>query len=434
MTKEIKQCSVVIIGAGVTGTAVAYALATMSSIKDVVILEKESEPGTVNSSATNNSQTLHTGDIETNYSLAKALSVKEKAEVLYEYVLSKDDPTLATKCNKMVLGVGKKEVEELKSRFTALAPHYPHLKLLDAVDIALLEPSVMAERKIGEPVVALSSTDGVMINYQELSKQLLKDAKAKNEQLEVAFDTRVLSVHEDPDAFIVRTIDCTYCTRTVVFACGAYSLHFAHMLGYGKKFALLPVAGSYFVVKNALKGKVYRVQQPNLPFAAVHGDPEITDPSVTRFGPTTRVLPLMERHHYETMKDFAGLYRNNVLKGIHALLQIVVRKRLSWYVFKNMLYDIPGIGKYLFLREARSIIPSLTYGDIELRKGAGGIRPQLVDLLEKDIPMGDATIMGKRCIFNTTPSPGASMCLANGIEYAKMLEEMLARKSIRPLG
>lgn len=416
---------VVIIGAGVTGTALAYVLSMFTSIRDVLVLEKAERPGTVNSSAENNSQTLHTGDIETNYSLANALSVRDKAKLLEIYTDSKGDPNLSKHCNKMVLGIGDKEVEILKDRFDNFKIHYPGMQLLSGRDIATWEPAVMKNRNPASTVAALASTNGLMINYQMLSSHFITDAKACNQHMDVFFGAHVSHVSEGSDHVIISTSHGDITADAVMFASGAYSLFFAHMLGYGKCFTMLPVAGSFFEAKKALTGKVYRVQTEGIPFAAIHGDPDITDGKLTRFGPTTKPLPLMERHHYNTILDFFKTYRGNFLRGVLSLFRIVVKKRLIGYVAKNALFDTPFLGKWMFLKEARTVIPSISYGDLRLRKGAGGIRPQLVDTTTMELMMGDATIRGGRCIFNTTPSPGASVCLANGVVYAKELVEKL---------
>lgn len=120
----------------------------------------------------------------------------------------------------------------------------------------------------------------------------------------------------------------------------------------------------------------------------------------------------MERHKYETFFDFLKLPLVS-LRGIASLFKIIRQNKLVGYVAKNMVYDLPLIGKFFFLKEVRVIIPSMRYSDLKLRRGAGGIRPQIVDLPTGTLQMGDATIVGDNIIFNTTPSPGASICLGN---------------------
>src|SRR3989344_8353929 len=61
-------------------------------------------------------------------------------------------------------------------------------------------------------------------------------------------------------------------SRAVVFDADSYSLLFAKRLSYGRGFSLIPVAGTFFFFKRVLNGKVYTVQDPRLPFSAVHGE------------------------------------------------------------------------------------------------------------------------------------------------------------------
>jgi malate dehydrogenase (quinone) len=81
-----------------------------------------------------------------------------------------------------------------------------------------------------------------------------------------------------------------------------------------------------------------------------------------------------------------------------------------------LIFDIPLVGKRLFLKEARKIVPSLQLSELQFAKGYGGIRPQIVNTKTKRLEMGEAKIVGENILFNITPSPGASTCLQNA-EY-----------------
>ncbi len=77
-------------------------------------------------------------------------------------------------------------------------------------------------------------------------------------------------------------------------------------MGHGTDYGCLPMAGSFYMTtKKILNGKVYMVQHPKLPFAALHGDPDILANGFTRFGPTALALPKLERYHgNSTVVDF----------------------------------------------------------------------------------------------------------------------------------
>ncbi|MBT4538901.1 FAD-dependent oxidoreductase, partial [Candidatus Woesearchaeota archaeon] len=111
----MKTYDVAIIGSGVTGSALLYVLSKYSSVKSIALIEKYSELASVQSAKNNNSQTLHFGDIETNYTVDKARSVKEAAEMVKVYVENHEG--LHKKFQKMVLAVGENEIKRLEQRY-----------------------------------------------------------------------------------------------------------------------------------------------------------------------------------------------------------------------------------------------------------------------------------------------------------------------------
>ena len=82
---------------------------------------------------------------------------------------------------------------------------------------------------------------------------------------------------------------------------------------------------------------------------------------------------------------------------------------------RNLVYDIPEVGKRAFLPNVQKVVPSVDVDDIERAKGYGGVRPQIVDTENKELDMGEAKITGDGILFNITPSPGASTALKNAM-------------------
>ena len=99
------------------------------------------------------------------------------------------------------------------------------------------------------------------------------------------------------------------------------------------------------------------------------------------------------------------------------------------YVFKNFLFEVPGINKKLFVQDAQKIVPSLSVDDIEYAKGFGGVRPQVLNKTEKKLMLGEASITEEKgIIYNMTPSPGATSCLGNAERDIKIVCEYLGKK------
>ena len=305
------------------------------------------------------------------------------------------------------MGFGHDQFNLLKKRFVEFKKLFPKLKLINRSEIAVIEPMVIKGRD--EEIIALYSEDGYGINYDMLAENFVKDSKS----VEVKLNEKVEKIIRRNKGYEVVTSKESYNSKLVVVCSGSHSLLFAKSLGYGKEFGILPVAGSFFGTKKKfLSGKVYTIQIEKLPFAAIHGDPYVDNTNEIRFGPTAKVLPLLERHNYSTVFDFLKTSVWN-FRGIISLFKILFDPIIFKYVSKNVLYDFPIIGKVMFIREVRKIVPSIRFSDLEYKKGYGGIRPQIVNWKKMMLQMGDAKIYGENIIFNITPSPGASVCLKN---------------------
>jgi len=408
---------VAIIGGGISGTALLYSLSHYTNIDRIALIEKNPGVALVNSHKTSNSQTLHFGDIETNYTLEKARKVNRAATLVKNYLLQNDSSQeIHSKYHKMVLAKGREEADELRARYQEFKSLFPQLKLIAREEIELLEPNVVKGRAADEEILALYTDEGYTIDFQKLAESFLQKSIVNEQKtIDLMLGTKVKRIKKEGEIYQVETDKEAIAAKVVVFTAGAYSLLFAKSLGYGKDYALLNVAGSFYLAPGVLNGKVYTVQLKKIPFAAIHGDPEVHDASQTRFGPTAKVTPLLEHGKYETFFDYlrtAGLSIAAFLSFFNILSEPTILK----YVVMNFIYDIPLIGKRLFVKEVRKIVPSINLNEVKLAKGYGGIRPQIVNLKTHRLEMGEAKIIGENILFNITPSPGASTCLQNA-EY-----------------
>ena len=415
-----------IVGAGITGASLLYVLTKYANLARIVLLEKYEKPAQINSHYDNNSQTLHFGDIETNYSFEKAGKVKGAASLLARY-LEKNDGVIWRPMPKMVLAVGETEIAELEARFIQFKELFPNLRRLTKEEIGLIEPKILEKRSPQEKLLALFTEKGYGVNFQKLAESFIENAKEEKPKIEIFFNRNVKKIERRNGIWEISTNEGTLKTRVAILAAGPHSLIFAKQAGYGKDFGILPVAGSFYSAKNALKNKVYTMQIKKLPFAAVHGDPDVNEPEETRFGPTAKVLPILERHHYSTLFDFLKTSAFN-LDGVFSLLKILSDKTISKYILKNLAFDIPFLGKLLFLKEVRKIVPSMKYGQLSRKKKIGGIRPQIVNTKTKKLEMGEAKIIGENIIFNITPSPGASVCLKSAFDDALTLKQFFGEE------
>lgn len=416
---------VVIVGSGVTGTALLYLLAKYSTVGRILLLEQYDQLASVSSHATQNSQTLHFGDIETNYSLEKARAVKQAADMIVRYTEGLDDASsILSRQQKMVLAVGEAEVALLRARHEEMRSLFPSLRVFERKELTVREPTVVEGRSASEPIMALGTDDGYTINFGSLAMSFVAQAETQGSRVEIRRSTQVQGIQKTETGFQTTTSHGIISSRSVVVSAGAHSLSLAHSLGFGRDLSIIPVAGFFYEAANRLRGKVYTIQNPKLPFAAIHGDPDILDTTKMRFGPIAKALPLLERGKWATVWDFLRVFPLT-LDAFKSVWKINTDPVVRSFIFKNFWYDLPFIGPQLFIEAVQKIIPNMKKTDIAFGHKLGGIRPQVVNLREHRIQLGEAKIVEQGIIFNITPSPGASVCLATAHSDAKKLIEWL---------
>ena len=430
-----KHYEVIIIGGGITGSALAYVLAEFSGIENIALLEKYEGLATLNSKASANSQTIHCGDIETNYDLQKATEVKRKADMIVKYCQKHGyENKFLFQGQKMALGVGESEVELIKERFEKFKELYPYLQLFDKEELKKIEPKLVFDgrgEERAEDIVAMGVQSGVYttIDYGAMANSFVQNAKnVDGKTCDLYLNTEVQNITKVGDKLYIRTANrLSLSADFVVVDAGAHSLWLAHKMGLGQDLSTICIAGSFYLTKQKLlNGKVYMVQNPKLPFAALHGDPDLLADGCTRFGPTALTLPKLER--YKGCRSVPEFFQslNFDMDVAKVIWQNFGDSEVRDFLIRNIGFEIPILGKKLFVKNARKIIPSIREEDIYYAKGFGGVRPQVISHSQKKLILGEARIgENPGIIFNMTPSPGATSCLGNALRDAKSACEYL---------
>ena len=424
-----KHYEVIIIGGGITGSALAYVLAEFSGIRNIALLEKYEGLATLNSKASANSQTIHCGDIETNYDLQKATEVKRKADMIVKYCQKHGyENKFLFQGQKMALGVGESEVELIKDRFEKFKELYPYLQLFDKEELKKIEPKLVFDgrgEERAEDIVAMGVQSGVYttIDYGAMANSFVQNAKnVEGKTCDLYLNTEVQNITKVGDKLYIRTANrLSLSADFVVVDAGAHSLWLAHRMGLGLDLSTICIAGSFYLTKQKLlNGKVYMVQNPKLPFAALHGDPDLLAGGCTRFGPTALTMPKLER--YKGCRSVPEFFQslNFDMDVAKVIWQNFGDSEVRDFLIRNIGFEIPILGKKLFVKNARKIIPSIREEDIYYAKGFGGVRPQVISHSQKKLLLGESRIgENPGIIFNMTPSPGATSCLGNALRDAK---------------
>jgi len=410
-----------IIGSGVAGSALLFTLSRYTNLRNIILFEKYDEPAMINSNPKANSQTLHIGDIETNYTLEKAAKVKHNASMIAHYISHFGyEETIGFRRDKMILAVGKEEIARLEERYRTFSELFPYFVKMGRDELSEREPRITEGRK--EDVMALGVNGEIStVDFKKLSESFVEKALDEDKNIQMHYNEEVTTIRKIKGMYEIVTPNSTYHARSVVANAGAYSLLFAQRMGYGEEWAILPIGGSFFFTKEKLlNSKVYTMQNPKLPFAAVHADPDITAGWSTRFGPTAFALPKLERYRQLHIKDLykaMGINRDT----LEVYYDLFKDKTIRNYIIHNVFDEMPIIGKHAFLKDAQKIIPSLHASDLVAAESYGGMRPQIVDKKNHKLMMGEAKLIEEGAIFNMTPSPGASTSLAIAEKDAQTL-------------
>jgi malate dehydrogenase (quinone) len=447
---ERPSTDVLIVGGGVCGTALLFLLARYTNLRHLTLVERYGQFARVNSRSSSNSQTIHCGDIETNYTLEKAIKVQSIAGMIGRYasLLPADQRERCVfNTQKMVLAVGEVEVQKLRDRFQRFSPYFPGMQLVEKQAIADWEPKVALRngQLRSEELLAIGIRDqATAVDYEALSDSFVDQARQgfaghPERALALHLGTELRSLAPDGDGFVAELAPWpgmegapgrlsarqTLRARHVVVNAGAHSLLLAQRMGYGRQYSCLPVAGSFYFTPAVLRGKVYTVQNDKLPFAALHGDPDVRVAGQTRFGPTALLLPMLERYRPASIAEFFQVLR---LDG-HVLAvfrQLFADAEIRAYILRNLLYEVPGLRRKLFLADVRKIVPDLQIDDLQFAKGYGGVRPQLIDKEQRKLMLGEVSIPARPgLVFNVTPSPGGTCCLGNALRDARAVVERL---------
>ncbi len=412
--------NIAIIGGGAVGTALAYSLARYSDIPQITLIEKEPWWGMVTSSPWSNAQTCHRGRIESNYGEHKTEWLKMAGGWIEGYV--ERHSGLAKMTRQTLLAVGD-EVPTLRARYAWEHKLFPDVELYERDAIASIEPAVMEGRDPDQQVLAISSPNGYTVDYGKLAASFIEEADGR---LETILKKEVTAIERAGDGYLIRMGDETITADYLVVAAGTHSLPFAHSLGVATNLIELPVAGGFFYTPRMLNGKVYTMQIEGLPFAAVHGDPDIARPDRDRYGPTAIALPILDRkidtpaEYWASVNEFLRMIATpdkDFIGSMRTAMGILFQEPVRSFMAKNLLYLGPG-KRRAFLPSIRKVVPTMRLKDVEVAKDdfgdmVGGIRPQVVDRHTKEMLMGDVTIKAPRARFKVTPSPGATACLEN---------------------
>lgn len=291
---------VLIIGAGVVGTATARELARLQL--KIAVLEKSSGPARGTSKA--NSGIIHAGyDAKPGTLIAK---FNIAGHALFKN-LAKELSVTYKEIGSLVValeGQGTSELQRLYSQ--GQANGVKGLRLIDRNELLTLEPNISPSSQ-----AALFAPTAAIVAPYELTQALAQSAAQNG--VEFMFNQQVTAISATAHGFLVTTPHGTYSAKIIINAAGVYADHITQLIG-DDSFAITAVKGEEAILDKKVGGLVKHIIFP-LPSPESKGI--IVSPTAhgnLLIGPTA--VPTQSQD--DTSTTALGL--RNILSGAQALV------------------------------------------------------------------------------------------------------------------
>lgn len=382
--------SIVIVGGGILGLAVAREVMRVHPGIEVTVVEKEDHVAAHQSG--HNSGVVHAGLYYKPKSL-KAVLCRRGGRLLRSFCDEHGVPY--RELGKLVVASSQEELTGLAIiEERARRNGVPDLVRLDRPGMRDVEPFVEGVAALHSPHTAvvdyIAVCEALVRSIEELGGRLLLSSPAHSIR-EVANGIEVLAGNE-----LLRT------ERAVVCA-GLSSDATARLVGDPGDVRIVPFRGEYYAlrprVRDQVRGLIYPVPDPRYPFLGVHLTRTVHDDVLV--GPNAIMALSYEGYRWRDAKldDLARIARWPGTLGL---------AREHWRTGAREL--LSSLSKRVFASHARRYLPNL--GSSDLVRARAGVRAQAVDRagrLLDDFVLQDS---GRLLLVRNAPSPAATSSLA----------------------
>ena len=386
---------VCVVGGGIVGLATAHALICRDPDLKIVLIEKER--AWARHQTGHNSGVIHSGIYYRPDGLKARLS-RRGLNMMYEFCAANDVPV--ERCGKVIVTSKQSDLGALDALFAR--------GVANGVDVTRISAEELHER---EPHVAglagLYVADTGITDYRLVAEKLVGLLRGRGVDLRLGVTARSMS--SDGRGVTVSTDDGEIRASRAVAAAGLHSDELARASGALPVATIVPFRGEYYELgpgsTHLVRGLVYPVPDPSLPFLGVHLTRSIH--GGVHVGPNA--VPALSRDGYR---------RRDVSPRM--VLQLISTPAL-WKLYRRHwrtgFQEISrSLVKPLFVTGVRQLLPDVRSRG--LVSGHTGVRAQAVDaggqLVDDFLFQEDGNCLH---VINA-PSPAATASLAIGEEIA----------------
>jgi (S)-2-hydroxyglutarate dehydrogenase len=386
------QFDVVVIGAGIVGTATAYQLKQQNPKLTIAIIEKEDEVAAHQTG--HNSGVIHSGIYYKPNSL-KALNCKRGYELLIHFC--KEFGISYDLCGKVIVATKKQELPLLDNLYKrGLENDLKNIRKISEAEVREIEPHVKCLEGIWVPQTGI-------IDYKEVTRRYAELVIQKGGELYLSH--KVLDIKKHRSNNTVITSKGEFSAKLVVNCAGLYSDKIASLTTDNRQIKIIPFRGEYYELKKEkeylVKNLIYPVPNPDFPFLGVHFTRMIQ--GGVEAGPNA-VLAFKREGYSRWDINILELFETLTFSGFH--------KIATKYWDEGMMEMKRSFSKKLFVKAMQELIPEIQESDVE-RAGAG-VRAQACD--SSGNLLDDFSFIEDESIIHVcnAPSPAATASLAIG--------------------
>jgi (S)-2-hydroxyglutarate dehydrogenase len=342
-----------VIGGGIVGLSVAWAIVQKNGAARIAVLEKEND--WARHQTGRNSGVIHSGIYYKPGSL-KARLCREGNRRMVEFC--ERHAIRYEVCGKVIVATTPAELPLLDNLYERGLLNGLKVRKLTAPEVNEIEPNVRC-------VAGIHVASTGIVDFTGVCRKLAELVKARGGEL--CLGTKVYGFRENSGGSVLETSTGTFTARSIINCAGLHSDRVARLAGAQPGAKIVPFRGEYYELKperrSLVRNLIYPVPDPNFPFLGVHFT-RMIDGSI-HAGPNA-VLSLKREGYHRASFDMRDFAETMTYAGFWRLVAKHARSGLEEMH--------RSFSKKAFVRSLQKLIPEIREDD--LVPGEAGVRAQ----------------------------------------------------------